>query len=95
MRAAPCHVTALLYFVVLLFFWVVSVYIYMAGSIASPPTLSLAAPLLPYPWRRTLPPLLPPLLDPSSSQPDPTSGNGLRVRLPGKDGAHAGDLRFF
>ena len=92
MRNAFCYVTALLY---LSFFYVVCfTYIYTGGSIGSPPTLSLAAPLLHYPWRRTLPPLLPPLLDLSSSQPDPTSGNGLRVRLPGKDGSHAGDLRF-
>ena len=88
-----CYRTAL--FVILLFFGL-CLYIYIYGWVnslpshlipgGSPPTLSLAA---------NIASSFATLLDPSSSQPDPTSSNGLRVRLPGKDGAHAGDLRFF
>ena len=88
MRNAHCYVTTLLY---LSFFMLFLLHIYiLVGQLA---------PLPPYPWR------LPSHLirggaTPARSVFSPNQicfspGNGLRVRLPGKVGADAGDMRFF
>ena len=88
MRNAHCYVTALLY--LSFFLCCVFTHIYIGGSIGSPPTLSLAAPISPYSWRRHSSSIC---FSPNQICFSP--GNGLRVRLPGKGGADAGDMRFF